>query len=130
MKNTVRKNYIFASLLILAAWVNVREACGQQVPEISTKLPVYINVNEASVKDVFEVRENLMSFQYHNMMGGSNELTLFVYNWKSELKMTYTLNTELGLNQYSISLEDAGIDLEAGFLFRCVLKDHTSNELQ
>lgn len=99
-------------------------------PEISLKPKVYIDINNARADDVFDVKDNIMSFQYVDKNGLHPDMTLFVYNWKSELVMSYLLNKELGLNQYSVLFEDAGIDLTNGEIYHCKLQDPEANEFQ
>lgn len=129
MRNTVKSKMIFPGLLLAALSVLGTGVYAQaSMPEVSTKPHVYIDVNNATVKDVYDVKDNLMSFQYVDKSGLDKEITLTIYNWKSELVMTYVLDKALGLNQYSISLEDAGIDLGKGEIYRCVLRDAVQNE--
>lgn len=126
----MNRKILIPAILLAALTLQVVSYAQTSIPEAAVKQHVYIDINGTSPSDVFDVKDNVMSFQYVDKSGIENNIALFVYNWKSDLLMSYVLNKELGLNQYTVALEEAGIDLSNGEIYRCELKDGVGNDFQ
>lgn len=121
----MRKHLMF--LISLSALVN---AFGQTNLKLQTKIPYYINVNNASGESVYDIQEGYLSLEYMDNVGITNEMELTIYNWKSEALGSFKLDKVSGLNHYSFEFTDIGIQPEVGSIYRCVIIDENKNKYE
>jgi hypothetical protein len=98
--------------------------------EIDLKTPYYIDVNNVSQANVYEIQEGLLSLQYHDKIGWKKEIEVTVFNERSELVATYALDKNFGLNHFIIDLKKSLGEIPNNKNYHCQLLDESGNKYQ
>ena len=102
MRNTNMINLRW--ILVILLWGFPLMATAQLFDNKGDKQPYYFNIGAASRGEVFEIYDHLLSFQYDDKYGKSNELPLQIFNWKMEPEATVMLGKVYGANYFNIDL--------------------------
>src|SRR5947208_345104 len=94
-----KKSFIIFLVLLVSV-----PAFAQLPFNMANKVPNYIDVNNASLQQVYEMRNSILSIAYHDQIGYAKSIALQFFNWKKEVLGTYNLQKEFGLNQFNIDL--------------------------
>jgi hypothetical protein len=98
------------------------------LPKLELKKPGYIDVNNVKQENVFDIQEGLMGVTYMDHIGKSPEIELVILDWKSDQVISLKLDKVLGLNEYTVNLDEVGLDLSNGVIYTCVIKNEISQE--
>jgi hypothetical protein len=121
------KKYVLVCVIVFTACTI---ALSQDNLKIQTKVPYYINVNNAVYGHVYEIYDGFVNLEFSDNIGLAKEVELLIYNWKSEVVGNFKLDKVLGLNHYSFEFKDVGVAVEFGTIYRCVMMDETKNKFE
>jgi len=121
------KKLIRSAIICLLA-VQATVSFSQTLPRLVLNKPAFIDVNNTKQENVFDIREGLMGITYVDHVGKSTELEIVILDWKSEPVITLKLDKVMGLNEYTIDLEEAGLDLSNGSIYTCLMKNEIEQE--
>ena len=123
------KKFIHMAFGIMMFNVTLCSHVMAQLPlPIDMKTPYYIDVNTVDKKNVYEIQEGSLSFQYHDKFGQSGQIPLTIYNWKLEVVGNFELDKNFGLNNYTIDLGSKIGSLETNKVYYCALVDESGEK--
>lgn len=127
MKNP--NSYCCNALLLFGMICNLTfSLVAQPNPELSDKIPYYIDVNNANRYEAYDIQEGMLSLQYHDAFGQWSKIPLRIYNWKHELIANFELDKAFGLNNYSIDLKEKCSGLEIDKVYYCEIQDESGKK--
>jgi hypothetical protein len=82
-------------------------ACGfQTMGQAVEKVPYYVNLNVAEPGIIHDVSDLRLYLEYNDMYGKSKEFLFKIYDWRREVVASLRMDKSLGMNNYSIKLDE------------------------
>lgn len=125
MANTWIRIVRSAMLIITMALITTHVWCQSEI-KLYKQAPYYIEVNKYNNLEIFEIQEGLLNLQYHDNYGINKTIAFRIMNWKQELVGVFELDKQLGLNNYTIDLNEH-FPMEAGVVYSGQMIDEGQN---
>lgn len=92
------KNYLLVVILMIAA-------LGTEAQH-KEKIAYYVSLNTAAEGTPHEISDHLLHLEYRDAYGTTPELVFKIYDWKRNAVATLRMDKSLGLNHYTIRLNE------------------------
>lgn len=104
--------FTFCCGILLSANAQIRD-------DKASRNPYYIDFNNSAQSNVFEIQDGLLSIQYNDKYGHSQDLILKIYDWKRKVIAQYNVRKTFGMNYFNINISD-DVKLEDNRVYSCV----------
>lgn len=94
--------------------------CIAQPPE---KVPYYINLNRVAEGVIHEISDQRLHLEYNDEYGTAKEFIFRIYNWKRAQVAILQMDKSLGLNNYTVNLDDLYSGWEMNKIYMGELKN-------
>jgi len=90
-------------LVVALVWSLTSLPCQAQTRD---KIPYYINLNNIAEGTIHEISDQQLHIEYNDAYGTAKEFLFKIYDWKRHIVANLQMDKSLGINNYTINLDD------------------------